>query len=206
MNWTPSAQERLRAMYPDTSNREIATELGCSYSAVKNRAQLLGLKKSRAYLEREKPGQFGQNQEPWNKGKAWVAGGRSGETRLKAGQRPANEQPVGAEIIDCYGYRKRKVSDTAPKGRSYRNWQFVHILVWEEHNGPLPECCVVRFRDGDKTNLAPDNLTAVTRAENGIINKMYKTDGLPAEGFDVMLNLARIKIIEKQRKKELSHG
>ena len=60
--WNAQRDEWLRSLYPETNNRTIAKVMGCSYSAIKNRAQTLGLKKSPEYLEREKPGCFRSGQ------------------------------------------------------------------------------------------------------------------------------------------------
>jgi len=200
--WTPQQDKWLRELYPETSNRQIARVMGRKYSSIKNRGQALGLKKSPAYMAREKPGCFKPGQKSWNKGISYQPGGRIKESQFRKGQMPHNTIPVGTEVVDSYGYRKRKIRDDAPVGRAYKNWRFVHVLEWEKHNGPLPAGYVVRFRDGDQTNVSPDNLVAVSRAENAVMNKMYQANDLPPEGFDVMLNLARLKITEKRRKRE----
>lgn len=201
--WTAREDAWLTELYPSTSNRVICRMMNRSYAAIKNRAATLGLKKAPEYLA-TKPGCFTKGQVSWNKGVRYQPGGRIKESQFKPGSKPHNTVPVGTEVVDSYGYRKRKVRDDAPKGKAYQNWKFVHVLVWEERNGPLPEGWVVRFRDGDQANVSPDNLVAITRAENAVMNKLYQTHDLPAEGFDVMLSLARIKIIEKERKKEMA--
>lgn len=38
---------------------------------------------------------------------------------------------------------------------------YLHRLVWEEANGPLPSQHVLTFRDGDRTNVALENLELV---------------------------------------------
>lgn len=201
--WTPQQDDWLRELYPETNNQLIAKMMGRKYASIKNRATALGLKKSPEYLEREKPGCFKPGQKSWNKGLSYQPGGRIKDSQYRKGSKPHNTIPVGTEVVDSYGYRKRKVRDDAPVGKAYQNWRFVHVLVWEKHNGPLPRGHVVRFRDGDQANTDPGNLVAVSRAENAVINKLYQAHDLPAEGFDVMLNLARLKILEKQRKREI---
>lgn len=54
----------------------------------------------------------------------------------------------------------------ADTGIKRDDWKAVHVLVWEEHNGPLPDGHIVIFRDGSRENFEPDNLLALTRAEN----------------------------------------
>ena len=54
----------------------------------------------------------------------------------------------------------------ADTGHKPTDWKAVHVLVWEEHNGPLPDGHIVIFRDGNRENFEPENLMALTRAEN----------------------------------------
>ena len=39
----------------------------------------------------------------------------------------------------------------------------LHREIYKAHHGPIPEGCVVRFRDGNENNLDPENLTLETR-------------------------------------------
>lgn len=193
--WTAEEDRLIRELYPNTHNRVIAERLDRSYYSVKCRGTYLGLKKAESYLEAEKPGQFKSGQTPWNQGAHFNAGGRSVQTRFAKGHKPHNHKPVGSLRITEDGIVQKKVSDT---GYTPKDWRALHAILWEEANGqPIPEGHLVRFRDGDNRNFETDNLVLVSRAENVVLNKMYKTDGLPEGGFEVMLNLARIKIIEK---------
>lgn len=203
VKWTAQRDEWLKAMYPDTNNRTIAKVMGCSYSAVKNRAQTLGLTKSPDYLEREKPGCFRPGQVSWNKGRKWQPGGRCQETQFKAGAKPHNTVPGGTEVEDKDGFLKRKVRDDAPAGMSRKNWKFVHVLKWEEYHGrQVPPKHVVRMKDGNKRNFARDNLALVSMAENAIMNKFFAMKHPPEGGFEVLLNLARLKLAVNKRKRE----
>lgn len=202
--WAVADDAKLREMYPNTSNRTISDVLGRSYSAIKNRSIVLGLKKCPTYLADEAPGCFRKGQEAWNKGINFNSGGRSVETQFKAGKMPANCQPVGTEIEDTYGYRKRKVRDDAPTGRTYQNWKFVHVIVWEQHNGPLPKGHLVRFRDGDIENVDPANLVALSRGENVVINRWMAMGDLPEGGMDVLIAMAKLRIAARKRQEELA--
>tara|TARA_R110001583_G_scaffold25218_1_gene91429 strand:- start:620 stop:1258 length:639 start_codon:yes stop_codon:yes gene_type:complete len=202
--WTAAEDAWLRDMYPNTSNRKIGEVLGRTYASIKNRATTLQLSKCADYIASAKPGQFSKGQEPWNKGTHFNSGGRSAETRFKPGQIPPNVQPVGTEIIDCYGYLKRKITNDAPKSRGYRNWKFVHVIVWEEHNGPLPKGSIVRFRDSDQNNMDPSNLVALTRGENVVINRWMAMGALPEGGMDALIAMAKLKMLARKRQEEVS--
>lgn len=41
-------------------------------------------------------------------------------------------------------------------------WRRKHHIIWESLYGPIPQGYVVTFRDGNKTNLSPENLVLVT--------------------------------------------
>lgn len=201
--WAAQRDEWLRSLYPDTDNRTIAKMLGCSYSAVKNRAQTLGLKKSKAHMD-TRPGCFKPGQNSWNKGLSYQPGGRIAESQFKKGNKPQTWVPVGTESEDKDGYLKQKVSDDRTVPSRY-NWKFVHVLKWEEYNGrPVPPKHVVRLKDGDRRNFSPENLVLVSMAENAILNKFFAMKNPPEGGFDVLLNLARIKLAVGKRKKEIA--
>ena len=205
VTWNAQRDEWLRSLYPDTNNRTIAKVMGCSYSAIKNRAQTLGLKKSPEYLEREKPGCFRPGQTSWNKGLSYQPGGRCSENQFRPGHKPQTTVPVGTEAVDKDGYLKRKVRDDAPPGMSRKNWKFVHVLKWEEYHGrPVPPKHIVRLRDGDKRNFSPKNLVLVSMAENAILNKFFAMENPPEGSFDVLHNLAKIKLAANKRKRELT--
>lgn len=174
--WTPEEDALLAALYPCTPTQEIAERLSRSIRAVYARADSASLKKAPEYFEEGHGGRLKRGRAPnatsfrpghatWNKGKRWVSGGRSAETRFKAGHRPTQWVPVGTEVVDRDGYRKRKVRDDAPPGMSRRNWKFVHVLTWEEANGPVPPGHAVVFANGDRSDIRLDNLALVSRRE-----------------------------------------
>ncbi|NWN92262.1 HNH endonuclease [Marinobacter adhaerens] len=202
--WTPQQDAWLRKLYGNTPNWKIAAIMGRKLLSVRNRAVRLGLKKSPEYMEREKPGCFRKGHKTWNKGMAFDSGGRSAESRFRPGHAPANKQPIGTEVLDTYGYLKRKVRDDAPAGKSHHNWKFVHVINWEKANGPLPAGHVVRFRDLDSTNVNPDNLVAVSRSEHAVINRWMAMGELPEGGLDALITMAKLKITMRKRQEELA--
>ena len=67
--------------------------------------------------------------------------------------------------------------------------------------GYLP---AARLQDGNKRNFARENLALVSMAENAILNKFFAMKNPPEGGFDVLLNLARIKLATTKRKREIA--
>lgn len=47
---------------------------------------------------------------------------------------------------------------------------YLHRLIWEESNGPIPEDHYIVFKDGDKSNVALDNLECLSSKE---VKKKY---------------------------------
>ena len=188
--WTKQEDQQLRNLYPTHKLADIAEIMGRSISSIANRRVKLGLKRTPEQTAAIGDGRFkpGHNQ-PWNKGKkGWQAGGRSKETQFKKGHKPSNTwRPVGAERISKDNLLYRKVSDT---GIKKDDWKAVHVLVWESENGPLPEGHIVIFKDKNRRNFDPDNLEAVTRAENMRRNSI---DRYPTEYRQAAITLGWFK-------------
>jgi hypothetical protein len=166
--WTPEEEDRLRNLYATHTARRIGEMLGRSKSSIKNRINKLGITSGK------NPGRFAPGAAPWNKGIAFNAGGRSAETRFKPGHLSGRAQkiakPIGHERLSKDGYLERKISED-PVFR--RRWRAVHILLWEAAHGPLPKGHTIVFKDGNKRNIALDNLQLVTRAELMARNTMH---------------------------------
>jgi hypothetical protein len=84
------------------------------------------------------------------------------ETQFRKGNAPHTWMPVGTEVIDRDGYRKRKVADDRTQPSRF-NWKFVHVLIWEAAHGAVPAGHAVVFRNGNRADLHLDNLELVTR-------------------------------------------
>lgn len=110
-------------------------------------------------------GQFRKGCESWNKGTRFNAGGRSAQTRFKAGHTPANHRPVGSERIDKDGYLMVKIAEPG-------TWRHKHRVVWEAANGKIPRGFMILFADNNKTNCELSNLMLASRAQNAVINKL----------------------------------
>lgn len=130
-------------------------------------------------------GQFQKGNIPWTKGKKGLHFPGAEKTWFKKGQLPLNHKEIGTEIIDNNGYHKIKIGEP-------NVWKFKHIIVWEEHNGKVPEGCNIIFSDGNKDNCDISNLMCITRAENAIMNKQ----GLRSESVELTktgLVIAKLK-------------
>lgn len=167
----------MRERYPNEPTRVLAASLARSTCSVYQRADVLGLQKSAAYLAspascrtngRQGMGtRFPKGHVPANKGlrrPGWSPG-RMRDTQFKKGERRGVAtklwQPIGTERISKDGYRERKINNDLPL---QRRWRAVHLIVWEEANGPVPGGHAVTFKNGDKADVSLSNLEIMTRA------------------------------------------
>lgn len=180
--WTPSEDAVLRARYATEHAARIATDLGRSLSTTYQRAQKLGLKKPLAWIAEnaranmEKPthggrrSRFQKGHVSANKGLRRpgysVGRGRMQETQFKKGSRSGVAvrlyKPIGTERLSKEGYRERKIHDGLPL---QSRWRAVHLLVWEEANGPIPKGHAIWFRNRIRADVRLENLELITRAE-----------------------------------------
>jgi hypothetical protein len=207
-HWTPEEVEQLRQLYPDTPMALLMAHFNQTDRAIYAKAHALGLARSEAYLASEHggrmrrgasmgaAGRFPKGNVPWNAGlNGWTAGGRSAETRFKPGAKPHTWVPIGTEQLR-EGYLWRKVTDNG--GR--HDWRQVHVMLWEQHNGPIAKGLILVFRDRNKQNIQIDNLELITRAENCRRNSIHR---YPPELKQAIRQLARVKRrIEEKRNEE----
>lgn len=190
--WTPLQLDALRARYADTQTIKVAETLGLTVYQVNRMAYRLGLKKTPEYLASPdacrlrrgehvgKAYQYPKGHIPANKGVKGIRYPGCEATQFKPGQHPHTWMPLGSERYSKEGYLQRKMTDT---GYPPRDWKGVHILLWVQHNGPVPQGRCVIFKDGDKRNIAITNLDCITRAENMKRNSVHN---LPKELKDVL--------------------
>jgi hypothetical protein len=210
--WTAKEDKALRGIYPRVSTSKLARQLDRSESSVYMRAYVLGIRKSAEYLAspdafRFRRGyhagwehRFKKGQTPANKGlrrRGWGPG-RMKETQFKKGTMPHNTRPVGSERVCKDGYLERKVAET---GYIRNDWRSVHVLTWEEANGPVPKGHAVVFKDGNKKRIALENLELVSRAELMARNTVHR---LPKEiALAIQLTGALNRQIRKHEKQNV---
>lgn len=187
--WNPEDDALLRRRYPHEPTVRIAKLLHRSLTATYNRARILNLEKSAAYLAspdayRFRRGyhagwehRFKKGQTPFNKGlrrPGWGPG-RMKETQFKKGVRQGVAvklyKPIGTERISKDGYLERKINDDLPL---QARWRAVHLILWEAAHGPLLKGHAIVFCNGDKADIRLDNLECITRralmARNSVHN------------------------------------
>ena len=201
--WTLHDEARLVLLYPGTPMPELVAIFGRPYWSIYNKAYSLRLRRSDEYLasehacrlrREENPGvgsRFQKGHPSWNKGISYTAGGRSAETRFKAGTLSGKAamllQPVGTERVTKDGIRQRKIRDDGPP---QRRWKSVHMILWEETNGVVPPGHIVVFRDKNTQNIDVGNLELISRAENMRRNTIHR---YPPELKETIRQLGKLK-------------
>ena len=131
-------------------------------------------------------GQFKKGFTPWNKGVKKSTG--ESKTRFKKGNETWNTRPLGDEHVDNDGYIRVKVAETGPKKE---RWKLKHRLIYEQHHGEITGETIVRFYDNDKQNFNIQNLYAVTKGENAVLNRL-KFSNEPLELKPTILAMVRM--------------
>lgn len=202
-HWTPQEEDQLRSLYPTSPMTSLVEILGRPITSIRSKAKLLGVRRAPSFFAGQHSGrlqsgsttgaasQFRKGNQPWNKGKAVTAGGRSAETRFKPGTLQGKAailaQPVGTERVTQDGIRQRKITAEGPM---HRRWRAVHAILWEETNGPIPRGHVVIFKDKNCQNIVLENLELVTRQELMQRNSIHR---YPEELKTTIRQLGKLK-------------
>jgi hypothetical protein len=131
-------------------------------------------------------GQFQKGFTTWNKGLKGVNG--ESESRFKKGNETWNTRPLGDEHVDNDGYIRVKVAKT---GTKRERWKLKHRLIYEQHHGEISPSIIIRFYDNDKQNFNIENLYAVTKGENAVLNRL-KFANEPVELKPTILAMVRM--------------
>lgn len=178
--WTQRADRIVRRLYPNTQSEKLAKRLRVPLHALYQRAKRLGLKKSAEYMAspaacRLRRGdnvgatfRFLPGHVPANRGlrRPGYAPGRMAETQFKKGRQSPNAMPLWTFRFNSDGYLLLKTGKRMPKPND--GWEYVHRLIWEQANGPLPNWTESRlwWKDRDRGNCALSNLELVTTKEH----------------------------------------
>ena len=185
--WTSEEYTLLNELYPDNYTIYVSAVLNRSLSSVYGRSKLLGIYKSLVFKKIELSRQadklriagtnsrFKKGQAPANKGKSMSPEvyEKAKKTFYKPGHKPHNTKWDGHErICPKDGYILIRIKEGVYKHK--------HRVVWENHNGPIPNNMVIRFKDSNKLNIAIDNLEMASKGDIAILNK-NNFENLPIE-------------------------
>lgn len=140
---------------------------------------------------------FEKGNVPANKGKKMSPEQyeRCKATMFQKGNVSANHMKIGECTHTTGGYLVQKVQE---EGTQWERFRPVHQIVWEQHNGPVPEGKKIIFLDGDKDNCSIENLELIDSRENLELNR----SGLrfsDAEFTKAGVTLVKIKVMARQK-------
>lgn len=190
--FTPEEKKFVKDHVNDLSNTELTKIFNEHFRLDLTIKQIKAFKKNHK-LSSGLDGRFQPGHVPFNKGKKGVGGWEP--TQFKKGHRPHNYKPVGTERVNGDDYVDVKIADP-------NKWKGKHVLIWEEHNGPVPKGYAVIFGDGNRRNFDPANLILVSRAQLAILNKRNLIqDNAELTRTGIILADIYGKIGERKRKK-----
>jgi hypothetical protein len=213
INWTPAMDRFLIDNNDKMTNKLFSDHLKIHISAVLHRRLQLGLSKMEMQKWTEEQTQFlidnyqdiGDKQlaeifnEKWYKKKGWTLK-HIEKKRLHLKLKRTDEQvlrlrkmqgdPIGNIHIQNHSNGARVMVKTEHGYVPYAP------VLWQQHNGPIPEGYCITFKNGDPLKCELDNLEMVSRTElmHRIIEKMY---GIPR---DISQARKLIKQLNKQIK------
>lgn len=166
--FTPEQAAFIRHHVKGRTNQELTDMVNERFGLSLKTSQIAAYKKNHK-LSSGLTGRFEKGHTPFNKGKKGTFhGGPAAEAhQFPKGHKAWNWMPIGSERVNADGYVDVKVDD----GKKQKNWKGKHILIWEQHHGPVPKGHVVIFGDGDNRNFDPDNLVLISRAQLALMNK-----------------------------------
>lgn len=145
---------------------------------------------------------YRKGHEPANKGKPMSKEQyeKCKATMYKPGNVPANYMEVGEYSHTSDGYQIRKVKE---KGNQWERFEFVHRIVWEEYNGPIPEGKKVSFLDGNRDNCSIENLILLDKEEHLEMNRKGLRFSDPERTrAGALIAKARVTVKHKKRSKK----
>ena len=169
--WTDEVIQFIIENYQGKDNIELAELLNKRFNLNTNGDRVSNVK---ANLKRRKginlntginKGCIKKGNVPFNKGKKMSKEqyNKCKNTMFKKGNVPPNHRPIGSERITVDGFVEIKVAEP-------NRWKAKARVIYEKEFGTIPEGYIIIYLDGNKQNLEPNNLKAISRKENLIMN------------------------------------
>lgn len=203
--WTQQEEETLIRLYEDPKvfPKDIAKMLGRTLPQVYNKARAMGLN---APMERIRMAgkigmqhpksiatRFHKGHIPTNKGKkvSQETYAKCQPTMFKKGHINGNKRAVGSERVNVYGYIEIKVAEP-------NRWRLKHRIIWEQHNGIIPEGCNVQFKNHNTLDCRIENLYLISKSE-----QMRSENSLMARYPKELRDVIRLKgVVKRQLRKQ----
>lgn len=158
----------IRANAPGMYNKDLTELVNKTFGTNYTKNQI-DCYKTNHHISSGLTGYFEKGHVPKNKGKKMNPEQykKCAGTMFKKGNIPHNHRPVGSERVGKDGYMQVKVAE--PK-----KWKQKHVVIYEEHYGPIPKGNKVIFLDRNIRNFNIENLACVTSAELARLNQNHR--------------------------------
>lgn len=194
----------IRELYSDTNTAIIAEKLGRSISSIYGHAQLMGVKKSKAFIRSicilpgsnvGKAYRFHKGHVPANKGKKMDP---ELKERIKHTFFQKGHIPPQTKYDGCISIRKDKRTGIPYQyiriGKA--NWEELNRHIWEKVHGPIPKGFNVVFKDGNVMNCIITNLELISDAE------LMRRNSIQRYPPEVKKSIRLVKKLERTIKKK----
>lgn len=187
--WTTAELQYLKDHYELNTTRHLQEVLNRSRGAINLKAGQLGLRKHPSCCNR-----FPKGLIPHNKGKAMQASTKDKlrHTWFTQGHLPHNTRHDGylRRQKDGYWYIRLQI----------KQWRPYHVYLYEQHHQIQVNnrTHIVRFIDGNKDNLAIQNLQLISRSDNMRLNTIHRYPTPIKEAIHAHAKLLR-KIAEHEK-------
>ena len=165
-----TAEERtfFKAFVPGHTYKEIQEAFSAKFGWDISTSQVKGYMANHK-LNSGTLGQFRPGQVPPNKGKKGIYAAGCEKGWFFKGHTPVNHKPVGTESLRT---DKSGAAYIYVKVKEPNVWKMKHVVVWEQHNGPMPKGKVIIFLDGNTQNTDIENLALIDRGTHAVMNRM----------------------------------
>lgn len=160
--WTKEMADFVVANNKGRTAKDMAELVSRTFQKEINAEQIKALR-GRLKIDSGLTGRFEKGHVPPNKGRKGYHAPGCEKGWFKKGETSWNHANVGDEAWTTDGYLKVKIAEP-------NKWRHKHILVWEKHNGPVPEGFMVTFKDQNHANCSIENLALISKSENAIMN------------------------------------
>lgn len=170
--------------YPSFTRKALTVEFNRVFNESRKESQIIAFLKNNG-IKSGRTGHYKKGSVSWNKGSKGTGLCKANSGSFKKGQKAHNWVPVGTERVVEGGYIEVKTAEP-------HEWTQKHRIVYESVHGPIPPNHKVRFKNGDPSDIDPDNLFLVNHAEHQHLNNLGFKDH-PEENKDTLILIAKVR-------------
>lgn len=192
--FTKKEDKYIKDNYLKIPVKALAKNINRSGFGTINRMRVLGLVIPPEIVERNrKAGQYPPGHAPMNKGlKQADYMTEDAIERCKVSQFKKNNLPHNTAEAD--GVIRIRNDKSGAKYKWIRMslgvWKMLHVHIWEQANGKVPEGHIITFKDKNRLNVVLENLQMLTLAENMQNNTIHN---FPQDLKDIIILKGAIK-------------